>query len=133
MKQNAPQVFTPLASDKLTKEINSIGKTGNRLNTRIQFAALNSIWYSIKHGDVGFGQRLVEALTKGQRKNSLVKFLETYGQFKWDNEKKNVVFFKRPDLKEDIVSGISKMWYDAIKEEAIDSIYDFEKMATSFI
>lgn len=127
------QTFVPMEQSALNKEITSIAKTGNRLNTRIQHAALNAIFYSIQHGDIGFGQRLVLALNNGQRKNSLVAFLEKHGKFQWSKEQKSLVFKKRDDLTVDSIAEIKEHWFEAIKAPEPKSMYDFEDEVNRFL
>lgn len=124
------QTFVPMEQSALNKEITSIAKTGNRLNTRIQHAALNAIFYSIQHGDIGFGQRLVLALNNGQRKNSLVAFLEKHGKFQWSKEQKSLVFKKRDDLTVESIAEIKEHWFEAIKATEPKSMYDREEEIT---
>jgi hypothetical protein len=124
------QTFVPMEQNALNKEITSIAKTGNRLNVRIQHAALNAIFYSIQHGDIGFGQRLVLALNNGQRKNSLVAFLEKHGKFQWSKEQKSIVFKKRDDLTVDSIAEIKEHWFEAIKATEPKSMYDREEEIT---
>lgn len=127
------QTFIPMEQTALNKEITSIAKTGNRLNVRIQHAALNAIFYSIQHGDIGFGQRLVLALNNGQRKNSLVAFLEKYGKFQWSKEQKSLIFKKRDDLTVESISEIKEHWFEAIKAPEPKSMYDFEDEVNRFL
>lgn len=127
------QTFVPMEQSALNKEITSIAKTGNRLNVRIQHAALNAIFYSIQHGDIGFGQRLVLALNNGQRKNSLVAFLEKHGKFAWSKENKSLVFKKRDDLTVESIDEIKEQWFEAIKAPEPKSMYDFEDEVNRFI
>ena len=127
------QTFVPMEQNALNKEITSIAKTGNRLNVRIQHAALNAIFYSIQHGDIGFGQRLVLALNNGQRKNSLVAFLEKHGKFQWSKEQKSIVFKKRDDLTVDSIAEIKEHWFEAIKAPEPKSMYDFEDEVNRFL
>ena len=127
------QTFVPMEQSALNKEITSIAKTGNRLNVRIQHAALNAIFYSIQHGDIGFGQRLVLALNNGQRKNSLVAFLEKHGKFQWSKEQKSIVFKKRDDLTVDSIAEIKEHWFEAIKAPEPKSMYDFEDEVNRFL
>ena len=127
------QTFVPMEQSALNKEITSIAKTGNRLNVRIQHAALNAIFYSIQHGDIGFGQRLVLALNNGQRKNSLVAFLEKHGKFQWSKEQKSIVFKKRDDLTVESLAEIKEHWFEAIKAPEPKSMYDFEDEVNRFL
>lgn len=127
------QQFAPMAKQELAKEITSIAKTGNRLNVRIQVAALNAIYYSIAEGYIQYGQNLVLALNNGQRKNSLVAFLEKHGKFAWSKENKSLVFKKRDDLTVDSIAEIKEHWFEAIKAPEPKSMYDFEDEVNRFI
>ena len=129
--------FEVMQADALNKEIKAIAGIGNKLNKRIQFAALNAIHYSIAHGDVGFGQRLVMAMNNGLRKNSLVAFLEKHGKFQWAKEQKSLIYKKRDELQAAdataICEKISEMWFDTIKAPEPQSMYDFDASFDKFM
>lgn len=123
----AKSAFVPMEQTLLNKEITSIAKTGNKLNIRIQIAAVNACFYSIAHGDIGFGQRLVMALNNGQRKNSLVAFLEKFGKFQWSKEQKQLIFRKRDELSLESLDEIKEHWYETIKAPEPVSMVDCEQ------
>lgn len=125
--------FIPMESNLLNKEIQAIGKTGAKLNVRIQIAALNACWYSIQHGDIGFGQRLLLSLSAGHRKNSLVAFFEKHGKFQWNKELKSLVFRKREDVNIDSIAEVTEQWHEALKEPEIKSAFDFDEDAAKFL
>lgn len=125
--------FVAMPKAELAKEITSIAKTGNRLNTRIQIAAINAIFYSIQEGYIQYGQNLVMALNNGQRKNSLVAFLEKYGKFQWSKENKSLVFKKRDELTLESISEIKEHWFETIKAPEPKSMYDFEDEVNRFL
>lgn len=125
--------FAPMAKAELAKEITSIGKTGNRLNQRIQAAAMNAIFYSITEGYIQYGQNLVMAMTPGQRKNSLVAFLEKHGKFAWSKETKSLVFKKRDELTVESLDTLTEHWYETIKAPEPKSMYDFEDEVNRFL
>jgi len=72
-------------TEALSKAIASIGKRGASLNKDIQTAAVAAVGYSVLHGDVTFGNRLLDAL---------VAFFEKYGNFAWMKQDKKLVFYK---------------------------------------
>jgi len=125
--------FVPMEKAILVKEISAIGKIGNKLNARIQAAALNAIFYSITEGYIQYGQNLVLALNNGQRKNSLVAFLEKHGQFQWSKETKNLVYRKNDKLSVETIEAIDERWFEAIKAPEPKSMYDFEEDVSKFI
>lgn len=129
----AKQIFEVMGKDELKKEIVQIGKAGARLNTRIQSAALNAIYYSIAEGYIHYGNMLYLSMNAGQRRNSLVAFLEKHGKFEWSKEQKEFIFKKRDDVTADSVKEITEQWHDAIKEPVIKSMYDFDADAVKFI
>jgi len=125
--------FVPMAKADLAKEITSIGKVGNKLNMRIQIAALNAVYYSIAEGYIQYGDNLVMSLTNGHRKNTLVAFLEKFGKFQWSKEKKSFVFRKRDELTLESVSEITEQWYDTIKAPEPVSSIDVESKFESWL
>lgn len=77
----------------LSKAIASIGKRGASLTKDIQAAAVSAIGYSVIHGDVTFGNRLLDALGTWTRKDALVAFFEKYGNFAWMKQEKKLAYF----------------------------------------
>lgn len=126
------QHFVPMDKQELAKEITNIGKTGNKLNLRIQIAALNAVYYSISEGYIQYGQNLLMSLTNGQRKNSLVAFLEKHGKFQWSKEAKDFVFRKRDDVTLETLDEINELWYETIKAPEIRSSLDVEDSFTKW-
>lgn len=125
--------FVCMSVADLNKEIASISKVGAKLNIRIQVAALNAIFYSIQHGDVDVARRLYLAMNAGQRRNSLVAFLEKHGKIQWNSELKQLDFKKRDDLAVESIDTIAEQWHEAMKEPTIKSTYDFDDDAAKFI
>lgn len=81
----------------LAKAIASIGKRSASLNKDIQSAAVSAIGYSVIHGDVTFGNRLLDALGTWTRKDALVAFFEKHGNFAWMKQDKKLAYFKAID------------------------------------
>lgn len=110
----------------LTKDIASIGRAGVKLTRMIQDAAVQAIGYSIEHGDITIGQRLVEACPKSVRRNSLVAYLEKFGAFQWDAKNKRLKHRKTEleftDDYEEYLMGTP--WDEAKPEPEITSVYD---------
>lgn len=82
----------------LSKLVASIGKRGASLTKDIQSAAVAAIGYSVVHGDITFGNRLLDALGTWTRKDALVAFFEKYGNFAWMKQDKKLAFFKAVEL-----------------------------------
>lgn len=125
--------FVPMDKTALVKEIKSIGTTGNRLNKRIQIAAINAVYYSVTEGYVQYCTNLMLSLNAGQRKNSLLAFLEKHGKVQWSKESKEFVFRKRDDVTVETVEAIVDLWCDAVKEPELASTVDFEDEAVRFL
>lgn len=123
----APKAFIAMEKAALAKEINAIGRDGNRLNHRIQLAALNAIHYSIAEGYVQYASNLVTALTNTARKQALVTFLEKHGKVQWSKAQKEFIFRKRDDVTIDSVGAIEDQWYDEKKPPELRSSLDIEE------
>lgn len=131
-------------SNMMTKEqafdlSKSIGNRGKALNRDIQKIAATAIGYANIHGDVTVAQNIFENIAdnKGIRLNSFVRYLETHGQLAYDKESKNFVYRKRDDVIKDVMElflALSEApWYQAIKQEQVESIYDVSKMIKSLV
>ena len=107
----------------LTKDIAYIGRAGVKLTLSIQVVAVQAIGYSIEHGDITIGQRLVEACPKSVRRSSLVAFLEKHGAFQWDAKNKRLKHRKTDSsFNEEYLMGTP--WDEAKPEPEITSVYD---------
>lgn len=131
-------------SNMMTKEqafelSKSIGKRGNALNRDIQKIACTAIGYANVHGDVTVAQEIFEQIggNKGIRLNSFVRYLETHGKLAYDKETKNFVHRQRDDVITDVMELFLTLsenpWYQAIKQEPVESVYDVTKMVKALV
>ena len=125
--------------DKATvlKLIDNVGDQAQTVQNNIQRIAVVAIGYANIHGDVTIAQRACEVFKgkKGIRFNSFVRYLETHGQLEWD---KNDIKYRKRDnvLKEptELLASLSKTrWFDAIKAEQAQSIYDVKAQVEKLI
>lgn len=119
-----------LTKQETLKLIKSIATRGASLEKDVQSAAIASVYYSVCHGDVTIGQKLVEQFPAGMRKAALVGFLEEFGQFEYKD--KNVIYKKNDKLAkllEDVEGATAyaesiKVQWIAFKPETIKSKFD---------
>ena len=116
-----------MSSNDLKTKIAGIAKSATELEADIQIAAVNAVGYSIEHGDITFGQKLFDALPKGIRRQSLVSFLEKYGQFAFSANDKKFAFYKVDGIQFDETKLLATPWATA-KKETLVSEYDVEEM-----
>lgn len=134
-----------LSKSDTLKLISSINKRGKALDSDIQLAGLSAIYYSICHGDVTVGQKLIENFPQGSRKAAVVSFLETYGQFEakgkslvyrakvfQDEDKNPVTMLEQPELCEAYCNDIKVQW-TALKPEKVVSLFDCLDQTKAFI
>lgn len=128
-----------LTKEKANALIASIARRGTTLTNDIQKAAVTAIGYSIMHGDITIGQRLVAAVKplKSVRTNSLVAYLEQHGNFQWDKEAKDFVYRKNENAIADPVELVKVLaelpWTDAIPEKEIESVIDVDAKLAKFV
>lgn len=114
------------SAQELSKLITSIGRIGKKIDEQIQVAAVNAVGYSIVHGDIRFGQQLLDNMPSGARRQSLVTYLEKYGKFAWMSTEKKLSFYKRDDIEFNEEFLMARKWY-AAKPETIVSEVDVQK------
>ena len=106
---------------------------------RVQQIAEQAIAYSIIHGDISVGNNLLEAVgvNKSLRKDSLVAYLEKYGNFVWMKSDKKFAFFASHDkgaiTPEHEAAFLAVRWDEAKREAEITSVYDMEEAVRKFI
>jgi len=119
------------------KLIDNVGDQAQTVQNNIQRIAVVAIGYANIHGDITVAQRACEVFKgkKGIRFNSFVRYLETHGQLEWD---KDTIKYRRRDnvLKDpaELMESLAKTrWYDAIKAEQAQSIYDVKAQVEKLI
>lgn len=128
-----------MSKDEAFELSKSIGNRAANLQRDIQKIAATAIGYANVHGDVTVAQNIMDNIRdkKGIRLNSLVKYIETHAQLAWDKESKNFVYHKREDVITDPLELFmilsENKWYEAIKQEVPQSVYDVQEMLKNFI
>ena len=126
--------FKPLELAVLTVLIANIKKTGDELVALIQDAAVNAIYFSITN-NVAPAQQLYAALNSGTRKDSLLVYLETYGNMTYSKVMKKIMFFNAerkwtPEYAEKVSAA---KWNEAKAAPVAKSMYDCEDEVRKFI
>jgi len=114
----------------LVTAIARAGKARAKLQQTLQELAVQAIGYSVVHGDVTIANKLLENLVSGMRKDSMVAFLETYGNFAWMKSEKKLAFYSAiaPMTAKDFAlwaeETITIKWHEAKRAPEPTSIYD---------
>lgn len=125
MTQN--QTASLIEGTRLNKLIAMIGKRGTQVHTFIQQAAVGCVGHSIMYGDIRPGNALLSAVHSSQRKDSLVKYMEQFGCFKYVAKNKSFEYIKREKLvwDADYAKRVAEFdWAKAKRAPNPSSIYD---------
>lgn len=109
----------------------------------IQVVAVQAVYYSIADSNTTPAQQLYDALGTESRKDSLLAFLEKFGNLAWSKTEKKIVFFNRekllgkekalewtPDYAAEVAAA---PWSAAKAAPAPKSIYDCDEEVRKFI
>ena len=96
--------------------IESIRTRGKKLDNDIWIAAVSVTAHADAHGDVTLANTLVDAMPKGSRVNALLAYLECFGKFSYDDEKKELCFDK--SKKTDLEGAQVASWVEFKPEPA---------------
>ena len=66
-------------AEAINNSITSIGRRGKSLDKDTHVTALSILQHAEDHGDVTLATRLVDTVSAGMRRNSLIKWFETFG------------------------------------------------------
>ena len=135
-----------MSTEELTKKIASIKATGEKRRAVIQDVAVQAVAHSIEHRNIAIGVSLYNALNNADRRDSLVKYLETYGNFAWMKSEKSFAFFEAT-MKDTLTGEVAPLewteqyaakvaanhWSEAKKEPEVLSVYDVEEAFRKFI
>lgn len=114
----------------LIKAIGAAGKAGAKLQQTLNDLAIQAIGYSVIHGDVTIANKLLDNMVSGMRKDSMVAFLEKYGNFAWMKSEKKLAFYEATALMSEhdfdlwAEETITQKWHEAKKAVEPTSIYD---------
>jgi len=122
-----------------------ISTTGITLRDMIQQVAMSAIFHSVQSQNNDIGIKLFESMVDGLRKQSLVTYLETYGNFSWDKDAKALVHVRNPANERDTAKLSAEQvtelhavlsanpWYDASGKEEICTTLDVAAEVTKLI
>jgi hypothetical protein len=120
---------------QFSKLTSMIGKRGMQVHALIQTAAIQAVLCSIEDRQPQRANQLLASINIGQRKDTLVAYLERFGNLAWLKNEKKFGFFdaKRvwtPEYANE-VAGFD--WAKAKKEPDIKSVYDVTDMLDKLI
>lgn len=114
----------------INKAIDSITKSGAKLDKLIQDTAVAVLVHFAEHKDTGLVNRLYLAMPKGSRSTALASWLLAYAAVTPNvaqATKKEQPFSFDKSKTTDPVGGAADMWYDHKPEKAVDEAFDLQK------
>lgn len=118
--------YALMSMSDFTKMCDAVRKSQAKTDADLQKLAVAAIAYTHMHGDVQPANRLLAAMQRSQRVDSMVKYIEKFGKLAYlKSEKKFGYFAEAPvrDFDADVCNAL--MWYNAKKPNEIVSMYDF--------
>lgn len=130
--------MSKLIQDKaaLGKLIDSIKKAGAKLDADIQSAGLGSLHQLSAHGDIGYCNRLYNALSKGARKAAMTSWLLAYGSLTANTDSATKVekpFVYTKDKATNVDGATADPWYDHKADPAPAEVFDMQKAIEGII
>jgi hypothetical protein len=128
-----------LEQKELHVALKAITKSVTVTRQRVQEIAQQACAYSIIHGDTSIGKMLLEAIAvnKALRKDSLIAYLEKFGNFAWVKAEKTLKFratFPAGAIASDHEALIvGTKWDEAKRETEATSKWDMEALVRAFI
>lgn len=128
-----------MTASALSTLIGRIGKTTVLRERMIQQAAVQCVIQSLLHSNVTPAMQLYEVAGKGSRRDSLVAYLEVWGQIAYLKSEGKLGFYRREALCNEVIdeAGAIKdeylekittaLWYNAKPEPKIKSVFDADK------
>lgn len=119
--------------------LKNIARSVTITRQRVQSMAEQAVAYSIIHGDISVGKSLIEAasVNKSLRRDSLVAYLEKYGNFAWIKADKTFKFYESYKVgtltAEHEALFLNVKWDEAKREQEITSVFDVEDAVRRFI
>lgn len=120
---------------QIEKNIESIRKTGQKLDKLIQDTGLATIEHVEAHGDVRLVNRLYLALPKGARKAAFTEWLLAHAKVQANagENKKEAPFVYAKEKTTNIAGAVQKPWFDFKPDPAPDQVFDVMKALTALL
>lgn len=125
--------FQKITAEAFAKLCDAVMRRQKLTDDDLQKLAVNAIAYSIDHGDVQPANRLLGAMQRSLRRDSMVKFLEVHGKLAYMKSDEKFAYFKdgRDTYDGDVLMSIK--WFEAKKERPIESVYDLQAAFDKFM
>lgn len=124
----------------IIKRIGSIAKAAQKVTDAVQETAVQCVIHAVRHGDVTLADRLIDAIGKGMRKNSLRAWFERNGPMYLPKGKTELAYDKQraASLGEKTDEELTELlmaikWEEAKPEEKIVSVLDVSEAFDKFI
>jgi len=127
----------------LADMIARIKRDADKFVVDVQAAAIQAVYHSVKSSNITPSQQLYDALNTAHRKDSLLAYLENFGNVAWSKTEKKIVFFDREKIlgKDKAIAWTDEYaekvaankWDQAKPAPAPKSIYDCEEEVKRFI
>lgn len=124
----------------IVKKISNIAKAAQRVTEAVQEVAVACAVHAVRHGDTTLADRLVEAIGKGMRRNSLRAWFEVNSPMYLPKGKTEFAFDQKRAAEmrelsdEDLVEMLSSIkWEEAKPEEKVVSVLDVGEAFDRFI
>ena len=120
------KAFTIMSVQEFAKLCDSVMKAQRKTDEDIQRLAVTAIAYTHMHGDVQPANRLLGAMQKSLRVDSLVVYLEKFGKLAYSKAEKKFLYFAEAPVREFDADVCNTMkWYAAKRPNEPVSAYDF--------
>lgn len=122
-------IKTIKTAKQIEKELTLIKVAGQKLDERIQAAAVDVADHMAQHCDVTLVNKLYQCLGKGHRAAAMTEWILAFMAVVPNTgaDKKDVPFLFSRDKTTDPEGARAKPWYDCKKDPAPDDVFDFQK------
>lgn len=125
--------FKLMTTAEFGKMCDDIMRRQKKTDDDLQRLAVTAVVYSIEHGDVQPANRLLAAMQRSLRRDSMVKYLEKHGKLAYLKSDEKFGFYKDGRDTYDVTALMALKWYDAKKENVIVSEYDLQAAFDKFM
>lgn len=124
----------------IIKRITNIAKAAQKVTDAVQETAVQCVIHAVRHGDVTLADRLIGAIGKGMRKNSLRAWFELNGPMYLPRGKTELAFdsARAKKMAEQSDAELTEAlmvikWEEAKPEEKVQSVLDVGEAFDKFI
>jgi hypothetical protein len=116
--------FTLRTTKEFSSDLNTLAKLQGKSDELIHNLACNAVFHSVKDGQVTPANNLISKMGRSSRRNDLISWMVTYGNFKYNSKEKVIEYCQKHKQSEEAAylqaeAAFDSPFWDEVKEAKV--------------